>query len=324
MKKTFTSIVVSIVAIASFGGNIISLAHAQSASVITPGQAAALQVQLDALKTKLLQLQAEQSSLSASPAQAGAPSVMTGTSAAAILSSSDIAALNSAFTSLTAVLTSLEAQITKDPQFLATHGAVIAASLGNIANALLATSKALPAGPVASAPAAISSPNAGSQSGSGTSVSVKVNPSPSEGPSPLLSANQGRTSPETPAASETTGNNAETAQASSVFSSGSLNWPLILVVLLAVAAIAIWLWWPSESEEEPQGKGNKKGATPKPFGKAPVAQPTITVASAHGNMPTVVTTPAKPSGAPTPLSSVVATPVPKPGMPPMDPKRKSA
>jgi hypothetical protein len=80
-----------------------------------------------------------------------------------------------------------------------------------------------------------------------------------------------------------------------------LNWPIILVVLLVVAAIALWLWWPEEGNDGRQAA--KQAAKPAPF------QPNVFVSSTTSSSnPSVVATPVRQSGAPTPVATVVATP----------------
>ena len=302
MKKTLILSTLLIV-MASYGGSAL-LANAQS---LTPAQTAAIQQQLDVAKAQLVQLEMQEgmipqgdNDLPATAAiaatQASAP---VQTMAAMTLSASDVVAMNTALTSLTAVLVSLQTKIAQNPQFATTNGQDVISALQGIGNTLASIVTEAKNGNIAmAAPQGLQA--SGSQSVAQTAPVTAVNtqvPAAVAGPATLAAI--------TPAPAAVV---PQTAQASSAFSFGALNWPLIIVIILIVAAIAIWLWWDDGEEVK---RPVVKLASTQP--QRPL-QPTFAPSTTQPSM--IVNNNQATQPAATPMSSAVAAP--------MDQKRKPA
>ncbi|HVO28931.1 MAG TPA: hypothetical protein VMT81_03045 [Candidatus Paceibacterota bacterium] len=313
MKKTMI-LAALFMAIASYGGNTIP-AHAQA---LTPAQTAALQQQLDVAKAQLVQLEMQQgmvpqgdSALPGAPATTVAPAAP---SAAMTLSASDLTAIRTALSSLAGALTALQAKIAEDPQLATQNGPAMVAALQGIGNTVavigteltgsnIAMSAPQPSQPQTSgASVAQVSPAMGSSNG-GAGTAQATMPAAGGNPVAANTVPEASTTPIANAAPQ-----AQTAQASSAFSFGNLNWPLVAVIILIIAAIVIWLWW-----DDSEDKGKKKPVAPKAPPVAPAPQKPVVVSVQTMGQPqvSVQTRPAAAAPVQTPMSAAMAN-QPKP------------
>lgn len=272
------------VAIASIGGNRINIISAH-AETLTPAQAASLQASLDVLKAKLVTLEAEANARHSSPAVSGAPLALQATPLS--LSNADVASLRGALTALAGMLTELGAKFSANPQFAAQNSGAVLTALQGIGNTLAMIGTSLGSSNFASgaSPAVIAQAAPPASPISMPAPQPKGTPFSASNPVAIVSGANDR---------------AQTAEVSSAWSLGKLNWPLVAVTLLALAAMVLWLWWPASENSK---NSTKKSASPVP---ARAAQPTIVVSSGGPRAASAVRQAA--ASPPTPLATAMAAP----------------
>jgi hypothetical protein len=283
MKKLFTFLFL-FVAVASFGG---MMHPAHAASAYTPAETAALQMQLDSLKAKLLELQAQQAAT-----QASTP-VASVTYQASSLSAEDLGSIANALSALATALIGLQAQFAANPQFAAEHAPVVLSALQGMGKTLTMIGTSIGAKSVASAGTPANSQPIAQGAPTAPAASVPVVAQAPVASPPLLA---------------TDGNNAaavpETAQVVSSWSFKNLNWPLVIVGILILAAIALWLFWPGEDDSK-KAMNMKKNVPSVPARPAPTAPSNIVMTSAKLSA----------SPTPTPLVSSMAGSMERPMAP---------
>lgn len=281
------------------------MANAQS---LTPAQTAALQQQLDNAKAQLVQLQMQEGQVPAGDNNLPAATVtapvttqtVTPTAPATsvampaatqaqtmTLSATDAAQMNTALTALAGVLKNLQSEIAGNPQFLATNGASVVATLKSIGNTVAMIGSQVEGGSIA-----MTAPQTTSGAATGnTGIAAQTAPAAAAPTTPTVTTQPNVTQPApttAPVAAATTptdqttptptaANTAPLSATASSFSLGKLNWPLIIVIILIVAAIAIWLWW-DDGDEKSKPVVKNVSSQPSP------QRPTVTVQSMNSQM----------------------------------------
>jgi len=251
-----------LLAVASYGGKITAVAHADT---MTPEQNAALQQTLEVLKAKLVNLEMQAGQVpqgdaagasvtaTASPSPVSVPS-QTG----AGISATESASISSALGTLVTALSNLNATLMAHPEMVAANQVQIAAVLGGMTNTLASINSEIATGGASNIASNVPAPSQSGSQSAGNPVAVSAQPTPApiaaSTPSTPAASTPAATTPTTPTITQVAGNTSQapTAQTANIFSSSwnfvKSHWPTFTIILLVIAILLI-LFWPQKEED---------------------------------------------------------------------------